>query len=375
MIETRRSQAGRSGRVRSARLTDLAALGELSRLTHSDEGSDHRVRTLGLPVGGGHISVFSLFRLPLGAFRPSDLLYVYEDHGHIGGLARVEREGVRDEWTIVELDAIDNGEAGDIRFRLVQHLLRDAGKRGALRFHVACADAGGNIELFMQAGFARYGEEVVLYRSPEQPHTPPMTTAQASATGIRPAAPLDANELDKLYRSATPAPVARLEDYRLHDWERQGAHWRVPRSSLTPILRFADVEGFVQEGTPGSRGSPGAARGNGTQQLLGFCQIGVAKEEQPHYIRVIARPEHDPSDLIAYGLGVIGDRRRLGWTDRAVRSQPTERGIVSVVRTYESPHERRFEEHGFATLSSVSLLMKETAVRVFEPALVPAATL
>jgi hypothetical protein len=374
LIETRRSQSGRSGRVRSARLTDLAALGDLSRLTHADQETsdngnkprDTRVRTLGLPVGGGHISVFSLFRLPLGAFRPSDLIYVYEDRGQLAGLARVEREGLRDEWTIVELDAIDNGEAGDIRFRLVQHLLRDAGKRGAFRVHVACADAVGNVELFMQAGFARYGEEVILYRPPDNAHPPPMSNADASARGIRPAVPLDANELDKLYRSATPAPVARLEDYRLHDWERQGTHWRVPRSSLTPILRFADVEAFVQQDD--------RSGSNGAQQLVGFCQIGVAKEEQPHYIRVIARPDHDPSDLIAYGLGVIGDRRRLGWTDRAVRSQPTERGIVSAVRTYESPHERRFEEHGFATLSSVSLLMKETAVRVFEPAFVPAAT-
>ena len=40
----------------------------------------------------------------------------------------------RDEWTIVELDAVDNGDAGDIRFRLVQHLAprRLAPGRGAL---------------------------------------------------------------------------------------------------------------------------------------------------------------------------------------------------------------------------------------------------
>lgn len=321
------------------------------------------MRTLGLPFTGSHISVFSLFRLPLGAFRPTDLLYVYEERGRLAGLARVERDGLRDEWTIVELDAIDKVDAGDIRFRLVQHLLRDVGKRGALRFHVACADQSGNVELFMQAGFARYGEERILYRSPDKPHVPTIAPTAAAKRGIRPAVPLDANELDRLYRAATPAPVARLEDYRLHDWERQGSHWRVPRSSLTPILRFADVEAFVQD-----------APGDGRAGLLGFCQIGVAKEEQPHYIRVICRPEHDPSELIEYGMGVIADRRRLGWADRATRSQPTERGIISVVRTYESPLDRRFEEHGFGASSTVSLLMKEVAVRVFEPALVVATT-
>ena len=260
------------------------------------------MRTLGLPVTGSHISVFSLFRLPLGAFRPTDLLYVYEERGRLSGLARVERDGVRDEWTIVELDAIDDGAAGDIRFRLVQHLLRDAGKRGALRFHVACADDSSNVELFMQAGFARYGEERILYRPPDAPQSPTIAPKEASERGIRPAAPLDAGELDRLYRAVTPAPVARLEDYRLHDWERQGTHLRIPRSSLTPILRFADVEGFVQEPSPGR-----------AQGLLGFLQVGVAKEEQPHYIRVICRPEHDPSALIEYGMGVIADRRRAGF--------------------------------------------------------------
>jgi hypothetical protein len=345
-----------------ARLTDLAAVGELSRLAHTngshestDGHRDSRMRTLGLPVTGSHISVFSMFRLPLGNLLPTDLLYVYEEQGRLKGLARVEREGLRDEWTIVELDAVDEGDAGDIRFRLVNYLLRDAGKRGALRFHVACSDAGGNVDLFMQAGFARYGEERVLYRPPELPAVRALDDKQAASRGIREAAQLDANELLKLYRAATPGPVARLEDYRLHDWERQGSHWRVPRSALTPILRFADVEGFVQEATEGTA-------------LEAFCQIGVAKEEQPHYLRVISRPEHDPSELIAYGMSVIADRRRVSLVDRATRSQPSERGIISAVRTYESPLDRRFEELGFENVASVSLLMKESAIRVYEPA-------
>ena len=156
----------RPGRVRTARLTDLAALGELSRLS---EAGDGETRSLGLPVSGPPIGVFSLFRLPLGAFQPHDLLFVYEEAGRIGGLVRVEREDRRDEWTIVELDAIGAATAGEIRFRLVQHLLRDGAKRGAARIHVACSDRTGNVELFMQSGFARYGEELVLARQPGAP--------------------------------------------------------------------------------------------------------------------------------------------------------------------------------------------------------------
>jgi hypothetical protein len=347
-----------AGRVRAARLTDLAALGDLSRLSHAGDEprTDGTVRSLGLPVSAGQIGVFSLFRLPLGAFRPHDLLYVYESDGKLAGLLRVERDPHRDEWTIVELDAVGLGDAGDIRFRLVQHLLRDGTKRGAARFHVACADADGNVELFMQAGFARYGDERILFRPADQPLPQPSDDRVAADAGIRPAVGLDALALSRLYHLATPQPVARLEAYRLPDWERQGREWRIPRSALTPVLRFADVEAWVQECPPTD---------GGTDALAAFMQVGVAKEEQPHYLRVITLPGHDPSDLIAYGLGVIA--RESGG-----RGPGRERGVISAVRTYESPLDRRLEEAGFTPLATVTLLVKETLVRVAEPALVPA---
>jgi len=341
------------GKVRPARLTDLAALGELSRLAQSD-GAD--TRSLGLPVNGPPIGVFSLFRLPLGAFRPNDLMYVYEDQGHIAGLIRVERESVRDEWTIVELDAVGMANAGDIRYRLVQLLLREGSKRGAARFHVACADADDNVELLMQAGFMRYGEERIMFRPDDRPLPMPWTDKRAEAARIRATTSLDALPLSRLYAQATPQPVARLEAFRLADWERQGAHMRVPRSSLTPILRFADVEGFVQSAPDGGR--------DGTM-LDAYAQIGVAKEDQPHYLKVVARPEADVADLIDFGLGVIAAQADKGGDHRG-------RGVIAPVRTYESPIDRRMEDAGFDSIASVVLLMKETLVRVAEPALVPA---
>jgi len=343
-----------TGKVRPARLTDLAALGELSRLCQSDSAD---TRSLGLPVNGPPIGVFSLFRLPLGAFRPNDLMYVYEDQGHIAGLVRVEREAVRDEWTIVELDAVGMANAGDIRFRLVQLLLREGAKRGAARFHVACADADDNVELLMQAGFMRYGEERILFRSDEQPLPSPWAEKRVQAQRIRSTTSLDAIALARLYGQATPQPVARLEAFRLVDWERQGAHLRVPRSSLTPILRFADVEGYVQTAPDGGR--------DGTQ-LDAYLQVGVAKEDQPHYLKVVARPEADVAELIDFGLGVIAAQTSRGGDHRQ------ERGVIAPVRTYESPIDRRMEDAGFDAIANVTLLMKETLVRVAEPALVPA---
>lgn len=339
-----------TGRVRLARLTDLAALGELSRL--SQQGNVD-ARTLGLPVSSPRIGVFSLFRLPLGAFRPNDLLFVYEDERRLSGLLRVERDGFRDEWTIVELDAIGTGDSGDTRYRMVQHLLRDGAKRGALRFHVACSDDQGNVELFMQAGFARYGQERLMFRGPGAPMPAPWPDDRARAAGIRPCQALDALPLSRLHAEVTPRPVARLEAYRLSDWERQESTTRVPRSSLAPILRFAEMEAFVQ-----------VDQADPTGRLTGLLQLGVAREEQPHYLRLLARPDADVAGLVDFGLGLIAARCRGG--------NCPENGVLAPVRTYESPIDRRLEEAGFADLATVTLLMKEAHVRVAEPALVPA---
>jgi len=237
---------------------------------------------------------------------------------------------------------------------LVNQVLREAAKRGPWRLHVACADQGGNVELFMQAGFARYGDERILHRDGDQDLPATWTDKQARDGRIRPAVPLDALPLSRLYAAATPQPVQRLEGLRLPDWERQGTSWRVPRSSLAPILRFADVEAFVQESASGGK--------DGTQ-LDGFAQIGVAKEDQPHYLKLLMRPEADASALSRFALGIIRARTEKGGR---------EDGVISPVRTYESPIDRRLEDAGFGTIATVTLLMKDTLVRVAEPALVPA---
>jgi hypothetical protein len=102
-----------------------------------------------------------------------------------------------------------------------------------------------------------------------------------------------------------------------------------------------------------------------------MVQVGVAREDQPHYLRVMARPEVDIAPMVDFGLGVIAARTGR---DRAGRDRAGARdhGVIAPVRTYESPAERRLEEAGFTAIATVTLLMKETLIRVAEPVLVPA---
>ncbi len=103
--------------------------------------------------------------------------------------------------------------------------------------------------------------------------------------------------------------------------------------------------------------------------LAAMLQLGVAKEQQPHYLRVLTLPEHDPSPLIRFGLALIGKRSHA---HQRRTSDALQNGVMSCVRTYESPLDRRLAEQGLEPVASVSLLLKEALVRVAEPAMVPA---
>jgi len=78
----------------------------------------------------------------------------------------------------------------------------------------------------------------------------------------------------------------------------------------------------------------------------------------------MALPDIDLASIVTFGLGVIAARTE--------RKSDRRLGVITPVRTYESPIDNELEANGFEDLANVTLLMKETLVRVAEPALVPA---
>ena len=316
-----------SGKVRPARLTDLAALGELSRLCQADCGRDPIARACRSTAADRRLQPLPAAARGVPPARPAVRL---RGARPMAGLVRVEREAVRDEWTIVELDAVGHGRrrrhplparpAAPARRRQARRraLPRRLRRRGRER---------GAVHAGRLRALRRGADPVPRRRTTACP--PPWTDERARGRGIRPTCGARRLALARLYATATPAPVARLEAIRLADWERQGPHWRVPRSCLTPILRFADVEAFVQAAPDGgtrrhaARRVPPGRRGQG----------GPAPLPQGH------RPARGRlADLIDFGLGVIAAR-----TSRAA-TIGRDRGVIAPVRTYESPIDRRLEE-------------------------------
>ena len=296
--------------------------------------------------------------MPLGAFQPHDQLYVYEEDGRLAGLARVERDANRDEWTVVELDAVDHGDAGDIRYRLVQHLLRDGSRRGAARFHVACADKGGNVELFMQAGFARYGEEI-------GPLPGPRGALPGTPVG-RPGRGRDPPRGRERCPRAEPTPSCG-------DAGARGAARGLPHPRLGAHREPCGGAAHVADAAAALRGSRGLRPGDRATARATSSWPSSTSAWPRSTSRTTSGSSRCPSTTPPTSSDSASrPSGRASAGSGHARPTATGTGSCRACARTRRPLDRRLEEHGLRAMARVSLLMKEALVRVAEPALVPA---
>lgn len=344
--------------IRNARLTDRQALADLSRSVHASYDA-HR-RSLGVPAPTSESPRISLSTLipswlPLRA--PSVHL-VAEVDGELVGSCRAIEEPHRDDWVITELDAADGPMAAEIRYDLLGALVEEGARHDVARFHAACADARENLELFGQAGFMAYAQEEIWWRPPETLRGPrswlrslvgrdgrgaPRDYGGPDLPDLQPSGAPDAWHLFDLWSHATPPAIARIEGYSASDWESVGHEAIVPRSSLNPLLHFAEVEAWFL---------PTEQRAGGLAQH-GTCRGG------PHYLRFLIRDGVDGARFLRAVLGRVG-------------VDAIGAGILSPVRTYEAAGMRAAEDVGFEPVGRVTLLVREVRAQVRQPAMVPA---
>ena len=337
-------------RVRLARITDLSALVEISRRAQRalQEGSGE-MRSLGLPLGPAALSLYQLFRMPLSLIRSSDSIWIHQRGAFADGLARVERDD-RGDWTIVELDAVDDAA----RARLLARVAREAGRHGVVRLHVACAEDAATLTLLGSAGFQPYARETLfLLKGGSLSAATPASAATAARAALRPAQPSDALRIAHLMSATTPAAVSRMELIDAREWERAAAGTWAPRASITPLLRLAEQSTFVLDGAAG--------------EIDAWVHLGVARErgeEHPHALRISLLPGVDAAPLIQAGLAEIGDR--------AARVGTAENGVLAVVRSYDSGLGTALTSQGFTPIGDLRLAVRDARARVTAPGMLPA---
>jgi hypothetical protein len=347
--------------IRAARLTDRQALDDLSRAVHA--APDGHRRSLGVPAPTAsrpRLSLSTLIPAWLPLRAPSVHL-VAERGGRLMGSCRAIEEPHRDDWVIIELDAVDGPEAAEVRFALLGHVVSEGSQRGVARFHAACADVRENLELFGQAGFMAYAQEEILYREPEPMHGPRSwlrgllsrdgrrqspgadDVAGRDPMPIQPAGAPDAWHLFDLWAHATPPAIARVEGYSAADWEAVAHEAIVPRSSLNPILHFNAIDAWLL---------PIEERAGGFAQH-GACRTG------PHYLRFLVRDGIDGPAFLRAVLWNMG-------------ADAMGAGILAPVRTYETMGRRAAGACEFEPIGRVTLLVREVRAAIREPAMVPA---
>ena len=302
------------------------------------------MRSLGLPIGPAALSLYQLFRMPLSLIRSSDSIWIHQRGAFADGLARVERDD-RGDWTIVELDAVDDAA----RARLLTRVVREAGRHGVVRLHAACAEDVATLTLLGGAGFQPYARETLYVRKGGL-----SSGARAALVALRLAQPSDALRIAQLMSTTTPPAVSRMELIDAREWERAAAGTWAPRASITPLLRLAEQSAFVLDGAAGEADA--------------WIHLGVARErgeEHPHALRISLLPGVDAAQLIQAGLAEIGKR--------AARVGTVENGVLAVVRSYEGGLGAALTAQGFTPIGDLRLDVRDARARVTAPGMLPAA--
>lgn len=337
-------------RVRLARITDLTALVEISRRAqrslHEESGE---MRSLGLPLGPAALSLYQLFRMPLSLIRSSDSIWIHQRGAFADGLARVERDD-RGDWTIVELDAVDDAA----RARLLARVAREAGRHGVVRLHVACAEDAETLLLLSSAGFQPYARETLYLLKGGSLSAPgPASATSAARALLRPGQPSDALRIAQLMSLTTPPAVSRMELIDAREWERAAAGTWAPRASITPLLRLAEQSTIVVDGA--------------ADEISAWLHLGVAREigeAHPHALRISLLPGVDAAPLIEAGLAEIAER--------ATRAGTAENGVLAVMRSYEGGLGAVLTAQGFMAIGDLRLAVRDARARVTAPGMLPA---
>lgn len=266
-----------------------------------------------------------LFHWDWGAYT-SVLSGCQEDASLRGFIQMRPRQG-RPEWDIVSLaPALDGSLQGALAWNyLLRHACQTAGQQGALRLFAKAHDEQ------MEAAFSRL--DFSIYAWEDILHCRLDALSDCLLTPeirLRERQPDDDRGLQRLYLQAVPSAVQAAEGHPLSN----SGH------VVNPGVRGKSENEYVLE----EKG-----------EIIGYLALATGKKG--YILRLMVHPDHPSAttQLLAWGASIL--------------NRYPAQSLYCAVRRYEEPIRHRLEDCGFRIVARQTLLVKQVAVRVMEPAL------
>ena len=294
---------------------------------------------LPIPLAGGAVPGLRGLALGLVGIGGGRLrVFLEEYRGQLRSAALVY-DGRRAEWVVLILGAMFEPGGADSAFRLLSGISASAARAGMHRLFAAVPDETRARETFFQAGFYSYTRETWFVSAGPSLPRPSAELAARTARSV------DAHDLFRFYVATTPHAVQRAEQLSVRDFDvtRRGGAYDAPH-------------------------------------LIGGNPLAMRRE--------IALIDGDERSTRAFAFGFSGRdrhahvckvRTRDGDVDLArdllratVRGLPPGPVVTAPVRSYEEHVARALLAEGFREVATAMLFVKELAVRIEEPAIVPA---
>jgi hypothetical protein len=276
----------------------------------------------------GHLPLDHLLSQTVGRAATGGRAWVAMDGSQVVGVlaARARFGGLV--WDVEHLHAVPSADGEAVR--LLEHLCQKAAERGARRVFVEVPPGRRGAEVSRRAAFERYTDAAVYRLSP------PFDSASRESIAGRPRLRADEQGLFQLYNAVVPATVRAAEAMAYDEWS---ALHRGPKRWAPSLI--GDRHQYVWELRQG---------------LAGWLEIVYGQKSQ--YIELMVHPNYESlvDRFVGYAL------------EQVSRKAP----VYSTVRAYQALLGSALERVGFQVAGRYDVYVRQLAVRIPEPKLLPA---
>jgi len=312
--------------VRPLRPVDVVALASFQRRTVDTEITAHSWPRL--EPESGRVPYLTLVSSSLGHRPGGQRAWVAEQQGRVAGLGVAQSRAGGLVWDVVHLHANPDEEtvAGD----LLEQVATCAGSRAARRVFLETPIGTRGQDAARRAGFERFTSNEVFVLAPG------FKVERTDLFEARPRLRADEQALFQLYTGAVPAPVRAAEAMTLEEW---GGLYP-GRKRWQPSFTGSRQQYVWELGT----------------NLVGWLEITFGQRSQFMDLVVHPRYEDATDRLLRYALLQVSPKAP----------------VYAVAREYQVSLASALQRAGFRGAGQHELYVKLLAVRVREPALVPA---